>query len=225
MDITAFPNDIFLIIISYLSPSEIILNRCISKSFHAAFTESELCRHVLQQNYPRAREFRDVSDRDSIDWSNLCAKVASRYHYLKAGKPRSIQTLALGKSFVVPQWAKYYPIAKWAQHLHFEEKTAPFHYPDTLWTYDDDLLIFPSANLQKYVLYDLCNDEIGGIAYEPEGKITRRMSLKERVLLIEWCEQDEYHQLSDNRMVHRHFTSVYDVVRNPDTHKWCTIFR
>jgi hypothetical protein len=225
MDITTFPNDIFLIIISYLSPSDIILNRSISKSFHAAFTEPKLCRYVLQQHYPRVRELRHTGDGEPTNWSHILAKVTARYHYLQAGKPRSIQKLALGKSFVVPKWARYYPVAKWAQHLQFEEKTAPFHYPDTMWTYEDGLLVFPSAKLQKYVLYDLCTGFTGNITHETEGKIMRRMNLKDRVLIVEWCEGDAYHQLNENELVYRHFATAYDLVQDPRTQGWSTVFR
>jgi hypothetical protein len=186
MNITGLPNDIFLLIIAHLSPSEFILSRRISKSFYAAFTESDLNRHVLQQHYPRVRELKNaISNDDQIDWSQVFAKVAARYHHLKAGKPRGNEKLALGKSFVVPKSARYYPVATWQRHLQFEEKTTPFHYPDTLWTYDDGLLIYPSAELERYALYDLSAGLLSAIDFQSESKIVRRIRLKEKVLVAE----------------------------------------
>jgi hypothetical protein len=225
MNIAALPVDVFLLIAAHLSPADIVLNRRVSKGFYAAFTDSDVCRHVLLQHYPRAREVRNAAHDGSIDWSRVFSKVAARYHHLRAGKPRSVERLALGKSFVVPKWARYYPVSPWHQHLQFEEKAAPFHYPDPLWTYDEGILVFPSAEFQKYILYDLDNGSLAEFDFKPEGKIVRRIRLKEKVLIVEWCEQDAYHQLNENEVVYRHFATAYDLVRNVQAGKWDAIFR
>lgn len=76
MDIKTFPKDIFLIIASYLSPSDLILSRCISKAFQAAFTNPSLCYLALLQYYPRARELRGLSGDEDADWADTFSKVA-----------------------------------------------------------------------------------------------------------------------------------------------------
>jgi hypothetical protein len=225
MNITTLPNDIFLLIVAYLSPEDLILNRRVSKQFHSAFTESELCRHMLLQHYPRAREVRDTTRHSPAHWADIFAKVAGRYSHLKAGVPARIEKLPLGKSFVVPTWAKCYPVAPWNRHLQFEEKTAPFHYPDTLWAFEDGLLVFPSAEFQRYVLYDLSTGTFSDADFEPDRKIVRRIRLKERVLVIEWCESEPYHQLNENEMVFRHFATAYDVLEDGSTGQWKLQFR
>src|SRR5664279_4170512 len=155
MDITKLPNDIFLMIAAHLSPRDLILCRPINKNFHAAFTEAELNRKVLLQHYPRTRDIYSVDP--NVNWPQVFAKVAGRYHYLQAGQPRSISKLVLARSSVIPQWPRYYtlhyPVAPWERRIKFEEETAPFHYTDTLWTYEAGILLFPSAELGKYVLY------------------------------------------------------------------------
>jgi hypothetical protein len=225
MDITALPNDIFLLIVEYLLPLDLISNRRVSKAFYAAFTETELNRHVLLQHYPRVRELRKLKAGNEVNWSHLFAQVAARYFYLKAGKPRSVEKLALERSFVVPTWARHYPVATWQRHLQFEEKVAPFHYPDPLWTYDDGILIFPSAKADRYELYDVGNGKITGINFEPEGKIVRRIRLKERILVVEWCEQEPYHQLNENEMVYRHFATAYNICHDDKTGSWSLEFK
>jgi hypothetical protein len=225
MNITTLPNDIFLLIVAYLSPEDLILNRRVSKQFHSAFTESELCRHMLLQHYPRAREARDTTRHSPVHWADTFAKVAGRYSHLKAGVPARIEKLPLGKSFVVPTWAKCYPVAPWNRHLQFEEKTAPFHYPDTLWAYEDGLLVFPSAEFQRYVLYDLGTGTFSDADFDPDRKIVRRIRLKERVFVIEWCESEPYHQLNENEMVFRHFATAYDVLGDGSTGQWNLRFR
>jgi len=225
MDISLLPNDIFLLIVAHFSPKDLILSRRVSVRWHRAFTESDLNHHLLRQNYPRVRELRTIKNGgEAIDWAQIFATVASRYHFLKTGKPRSVEKLALGRSMIAPAWAKSYPINYWARHLQFEEKTAPFHYPDTLWTYEDGLLIFPSSKFQSYVLYDLSTNHVRSIDIESDNKVIRRIRLKSKVLVIEWCEQDAYHQLNENEMVYRHFTSAYDV-QEDKTGQWTVNFR
>ncbi|KAN0122516.1 hypothetical protein V8E51_000842 [Hyaloscypha variabilis] len=225
MSITALPNDIFLLIVAYLSPRELILSRRVCQKFHDAFMEFELNRHVLLRHYPRARELRNADQDVYVDWSCLFSKVAERYHHLKSGIPRSIEKLPLAKSFVVPQWSRNYGVAPWQRHLQFEEKEAPFHYPDTLWTYEEGLLIFPSADLRRYALYDLETGTISEVDFEPERKIVRRLRLHEKVLVVEWCEIEPYHQLNENEMVFRHFATAYDVVERESEGKWGIVFR
>jgi hypothetical protein len=113
----------------------------------------------------------------------------------------------------------------WQRHLQFEEKTAAFHYQDTLWTFDDGLLIFPSAKSQCYQLYDLGAGILNSIDLEPESKIVRRIRLKDRVLIVEWCEQEPYHQLNENEMVYRHFATAYDISQDIKTRNWSSTFR
>jgi len=223
MDLTELPNDIFLLIIDHLSPAELVLCRSISKRFFAAFTQSDLSRHALELHYPRARELRTAGHNPV--WSDIFANVAARYQNLRSGNPSHIEKLPIGKSFVVPKWARYYPVATWHQHLQFEEKTAPFHYPDPLWTYDEGLLIFPSSDLQAYGLYDLNSGKLGRIDIESEDKVVRRIRLKENVLVIEWCEPDAYHQLNENEIVYRHFATAYDIIFNLQTGNWDAVFR
>jgi len=139
-------------------------------------------------------------------------KVASRYHHLKAGKPRNIERLPLAKSFMLPAWCRVYGVSKWQRFLQFEEKTAPFEYPDSLWTYDDGLLIFPSSQLSTYALCDLNTGRLQPIEIHSVGKIVRRIRLKGRLLVVEWCEQDSYHQLNENEEVSRHFATAYDLI-------------
>jgi hypothetical protein len=113
----------------------------------------------------------------------------------------------------------------WQRHLQFEEKTAAFHYQDTLWTFDEGLLIFPSAKSQCYQLYDLGAGILNSIDLEPESKIVRRIRLKDRVLIVEWCEQEPYHQLNENEMVYRHFATAYDISQDIKTRNWSSTFR
>jgi hypothetical protein len=109
----------------------------------------------------------------SINWPNLLSTVAARYHYLGSGKPRSIEKHAL-RSLDISPWLHYKVIGLWHRFLHFKDKTAPFHYFDTLWTYGDGLL-----------LYDISAGAFYDIFFDITGKFVRRIRLSERVLIIE----------------------------------------
>lgn len=183
---------------------------------------------LVDADYPRARELHlngEVNSKSDLNWAHVFTKVATRYHYLTQGTPRAVETLPLAKSFILPGWCRNYPITPWQRHLRFEESTAPFHYPDTLWTYDEGLLILPSTKLQAYALYDLEAGTMVGIDIGSHAKVVRRISLKDKVLLVEWCEHQSYHQLNENETVYRHFATAFDVVQDRNSQAWNVVFR
>ena len=136
-----------------------------------------------------------------------------------------MEHLALAKSFILPEWCKNYPIAPWQRHLRFQGKNAPFHFPDTLWAYDEGLLIFPSTKLKQYALYDLELGTISKIDIDSNTKVVRRISLKGKVLVVEWSEQQSYHQLNENETVHRHFAAAYEITWNGSSKTWNLVCR
>lgn len=226
MDITTLPNDVFIIIVSFLGPQDCIRCRRVNRNFNRVFTDDtdySLCKYIVQRHYPRAREVRDAGQYS--DWAHILSKVAARYHFLRSGKPRSIEKLALASSLVLPAWARRYSVAPWQRILHFEDKSAPFHYPDTLWTYDNGILLFPSSTHQRYVLRDFNSSTTQAIPVNPLGKVIRRISLRNRLLILEWCEPEPYHQLNaEDERVHRHFATFYDILQD-DTGIWTARFR
>ena len=226
--ITELPNDIFLLIIAYLSPKDVVTSRQVSRAFYAVFTEADLNRQLLHQHYPRAREVRPCLHKQiphGVDWSGVFGRVSARYHHLLSGIPTQTERLLLCKSFVAPTWARYYPIAPWQRHLQFEDKIAHFHYPDTLWVYDEGILIFPSFQKQQYILYDLESRVFVPVDINSEIRIVRRIRLKEKVLIVEWCEQEPYHHLNESETVYRHFASAYDLIVDTDSRQWRVVFR
>lgn len=228
MRITDLPIDIFILIALHLSTEDSIVSRRVSKAFYATFTDSSLNRRLLLRHYPRARETRlinNANDQAEVDWALQYENAAARYHHLKTGAPSWIERLPLARSLVAPKWARHYPVAPWQRHLQFEDRSVPFHYPDTLWAYDDGILIIPSAQMQQYVLYDLERRSSFQIDIESETKIVRRIRLKEKLLIVEWCEEEPYHQLNENEMVYRHFASAYDITLDVMTGEWALEFR
>ncbi|PQE19953.1 F-box domain protein [Rutstroemia sp. NJR-2017a BVV2] len=217
MDISAFPTDIFFLVVSFLAPQDLILCRRVSQSWLKAFTESNLNRHLLKSLFPLSRESHGDEKDDENDWPSIFSAVAARYYCLRNGWARETHRFKLAKSLDEPAWSRNYPVAPWERYILSHNMRDSFHYEDTLWTYEDDLLVFPSAEKQSYVLLDLERQKWLFISFD---QIVRRIRLKDRVLVVEWCEADLYHQLDEDEMVHRHFATAYDLVFDSEAHQW-----
>ncbi|KAL1872112.1 hypothetical protein Daus18300_004481 [Diaporthe australafricana] len=167
----------------------------------------------------------------SSDWTATFAVVARRYYHLRTATPWSIEAIKLGSTEQGPS-RTFYPVAIWDRFLRLDDKTAPFHYRDPAWSYsqDDGLLVYHAAAREDtsshadqqtascpWRLLDL---ETGQEAVVPfpqgEDRIVRRVRLCDRVLVLEWCEREAYHQLNDREECHRHFVTAFDILRAGD---------
>lgn len=125
-DLTDLPSDVFLLIISHLSPQDSILCRRVSRAWRAAFATPDVSWHLMRWHFPRCREMREgVGNiiagsgpggsgyvglsasgapnlkgkqrqrwrQQTAQWAEVFPKVARRYHYLRAAKPRLIEKI------------------------------------------------------------------------------------------------------------------------------------
>ena len=79
--------------------------------------------------------------------------------------------------------------------------------------------------MKQYTLYDLDAGKMVVIDISSESKIVRRIRLKDKVLIVEWSEQQSYHQLNENETVYRHFATAYDVIWGQASETWNVVFR
>ncbi|KAJ0107932.1 f-box domain-containing protein [Diaporthe amygdali] len=162
-----------------------------------------------------------------LDWTATFANVARRYHHLRTATARSIDTIKLGSTEQGPS-RMFYPVAIWDRFLRLDDKTAPFHYRDPAWSYsqEDGLLVYHAASQEDdpnvdqqsascpWRLLDLETGQEVAVPFpQGEDRIVRRVRLSDRVLVLEWCEREAYHQLNDREECHRHFVTAFDVVR------------
>lgn len=164
----------------------------------------------------------------SPDWTVTFANVARRYHHLRTATSWTVEAIKLGSTEQGPS-RMFYPVAIWDRFLRLDDKTAPFHYPDPAWCYsqDDGLLVYHSAASEEtdgadpqkrtscpWRLLDLENGQEVVVPFtQGEDRIVRRVRLCNRVLILEWCEREAYHQLNDREECHRHFVTALDVLR------------
>ncbi|KAH8676345.1 hypothetical protein BX600DRAFT_200548 [Xylariales sp. PMI_506] len=212
-DLTDLPNDIFLIIISYLSPSDSIICRRVSRAWNIVFTLDEVSRKLLRWHFPRCREIREANSSlgRQPEPSTVFAKVAQRYHHLRAPRPRLTEKI---RTIQEPDGKRLHQsVEPWSRFLHFNDNTATFSYRDPTWCFEDGLLVYRDALEGRYLAYDLETRHRYAVPFAAEDKIVRRVRLARGVLIIEWCEREPYHQLNEREAVHRHFATAFDVVR------------
>ncbi|KAK4168507.1 hypothetical protein QBC43DRAFT_100871 [Cladorrhinum sp. PSN259] len=181
-----------------------------------------------------------VTQESRTPWSGTFADVAQRYGNLNQAKYRTIEKLEMaandrehGSAF------SFWGVAPWNRFLRLNEKTSNFHYSDPQWWYseEDGVLVYPAAvrvqqsgvtpfgecNGYVYHLVDLCSGKQTPVPFDVRSKHIRRVRLAKGVLLFEWAEANPYHQLNDREVVHRHFVTVFDVIRTKTN--WNAVFR
>ncbi|OTA52803.1 hypothetical protein K449DRAFT_390652 [Hypoxylon sp. EC38] len=213
-DLTDLPNDLFLLIISYLSPRDCVLSRCVSRSWLAAFTNPDTSWNLMRWHFSRSREMRRAAEElgPAPDGARIFAKVARRYHYLRAAQPRLVEKVDVVQE-VVGFKGSFRGVTPWNRWLRWNDNEAAFQYREPTWCFDDGLLVYQEAVSERYVAYDLETRIRFEVPFDASDKKVRRLRLTSGVLVIEWCEREPYHQLNDREMVHRHFATAFDVRR------------
>jgi hypothetical protein len=212
-DLIDLPNDLFLLVVSYLSSEDSIVCRRVSRGWFATFTADDVSWNLARWHFPRAKEMRAAlaaASPERPDWTAVFAKVARRYHYLRAARPRLVEKIDVVQES--KQKHLHRGVEPWNRVLRFNESTATFQYRDPTWCLDDGLLIYQDAD-GRYVAYDLETRYRLNVPFDVSDKTVRRLRLACGVLVIEWCEREAYHQLNDRETVHRHFATAFDVQR------------
>ncbi|KAI9720070.1 MAG: hypothetical protein M1812_003197 [Candelaria pacifica] len=242
MDFTSLPNDIFLIVTQYLSPRDVVRCRVASRSWYQAFTDPFFIQGILKQEFPNAREVRQLQSAgsfqiqsqvangdESLNWVRTFDLVAARYHALQTATPQSIGKLELYSTPNDSRRARVYGVKHWQRQLEYGRSYYRFHDSEPLWTYEDGLIIFPERGTCDLVLFDLTIQQSFKVPFDVSEKIIRRVRLQKKLLVIEWAEFSAFHKLNETDHVHRHFASLFDirrhVSRGDGTSSWQLLFR
>ncbi|KAI1400361.1 hypothetical protein F4819DRAFT_372294 [Hypoxylon fuscum] len=214
-DLTDLPNDLFLLISSYLSPQDSVLCRRVSRAWFEAFTNADASWNFMRWHFARSREMRRAAEElgEKPDWARIFAKVARRYYYLRSAKPRLTEKVDVIQEIAGNKGGPFRGVAPWSRWLQWNDHVATFQHRDPTWCMDDGLLVYQEAISERYVAYDLETRLRFSIPFDGEDKTVRRLRLTCGVLIIEWCEREPYHQLNDRETVHRHFATAFDVRR------------
>lgn len=219
-DLAFLPRDIFWLIVCYLAPGDLVRCRRVSQSWREAFNNPAILLPLLKRHFPWTSEVKNIqsssADPDEHEIRRVFDQVAARYDYLQRGKPRSTQKYRLCDDFGSAGDREWFQVQPWESHASQMRHTVDRQFSEALWTYDDGLLVFPSADHQCLVLMDLATDRQFMVPLIIRGKVIRRVRLQKRLLVVEWAEPKAFHWLNDSDGVHRHFASSFEVSSNPD---------
>ncbi|KAI5865045.1 hypothetical protein GGS23DRAFT_557449 [Durotheca rogersii] len=172
-------------------------------------------------------------DRRQPDWARIFAVVACRYYHLRSARPRLVEKIDVLREASETARAtesgpgpgsgcRFRGVSPWNRWLRWNDSTAVFQHRDPTWCADDGLLIYaevrsspssPDDGGGRYIAYDLETRRRTVVPFDTADKTVRRLRLACGVLIIEWCEREPYHRLNSQEMVHRHFSTAFDIVR------------
>ncbi|KAL5338543.1 hypothetical protein BJX70DRAFT_388462 [Aspergillus crustosus] len=221
LDLPLLPRELFWMVLDDLSPRDIVRCRRVSRLWNDAFGEPANLIPLLKKLFPLAKEVRElyaespfesIPDlKDSSYWRSLFDRIASRYDHLGRGKPRSIQRHKLCEEFGIAGEREWFQVQPWDIHASHLMQKVDLPFSESFWSYDDGLLVYPSADHTCIVLMDLETDRKFMVPFIITGKVIRRTRLQRQVLVVEWAEPKAFHWLNDSDGVHRHFASSFDV--------------
>ncbi|KAJ5084869.1 hypothetical protein NUU61_009448 [Penicillium alfredii] len=223
------PRDIFWMILGYLAPRDLVRCRRVSRCWNEAFGNPVILLPLVKKLFPWTKEVRDLQNgrsgvEDTRHGRRVFDQVASRYDHLERGKPRSIQKYRLCDDFGTSGDREWFQVQPWESHASHLRQIVDRQFSEALWSVEDGLLVYPSADDQCLVLMDLENDRRFMVPFTIRGKVVRRVRLQDRLLVVEWAEPKAFHWLNDSDGVHRHFASSFEVTRNAN-HGWSIIPR
>lgn len=217
------PRDVFWIILKYLEPIDIIRCRRVSRQWREAFSDPANLAPLMRIFFPCAKESRELFSRRLISddgvgrlWRSVFDQLSCRYHHLALGKPRSVKKYILCDDFGITGEREWFPVQPWENHASHLIQRVDFPLAETFWTYEDGLIVYPSADHHCLVLMDLETDQKVMVPFLVTGKVVRRVRLQHGVLVVEWAEPKAFHWLNDSDGVHRHFATSFDITRRAD---------
>ncbi|KAL4758866.1 F-box protein [Aspergillus foveolatus] len=231
LDLPLLPHELFCMVLDYLDSSEIIRCRRVSRLWNEAFRDPAILIPLLKKLFPLAKEVRELYGRhglledskNSEYWRLLFDRITSRYDHLTRGKPRSIQRLRLCEEFSISGEREWFQVQPWDIHASHLMQRVDLPFSESFWSYDEGLLVYPSADHACLVLMDLDSGRESMVPFIIRGKVIRRVRLQRQVLVVEWAEPKAFHWLNDSDGVHRHFASSFDVRK--ESSRWSITFR
>lgn len=214
------PRDLFWIVVGYLAPADLVRCRRVSRAWNEAFGNPDILIPLLKTHFSWTQEAKDFqsgsSETEDCNVRQLFDQVASRYHYLERGEPRSVQKYRLCDDNGSSGEREWFQVQPWERHASQIDERLDYKFPEAMWTHEEGLLVYPSAVHQCLVLMDLSNDRHFMVPFIIRGKVVRRVRLQKRLLVVEWAEPKAFHWLNESEGVHRHFASSFDVAKSAD---------
>lgn len=231
LDLPLLPRELFWMILDSLAPRDVICCRRVSRLWNDAFRDPANLIPLLKKLFPHASEVRELCanpapqavSSDTDCWRSLFDRVALRYDCLSRGEPNSVQRHKLCEEFGISGEREWFQVQPWDNHASHLLQRVDLPFSESFWTYEDGLVVYPSADHTCLVLMDLESDQKFMVPFIITGKVIRRTRLQKRLLVVEWAEPKAFHWLNDSDGVHRHFASSFDISKTSSG--WSVVFR
>ncbi|KAI1826495.1 hypothetical protein F4861DRAFT_85778 [Xylaria intraflava] len=218
-DLADLPYDIFLSIVAYLSPSETLLCRRVSRAWSVAFRGDHVSWSFMRWHFPRTREMKRAAQAQSpAAWSHAWHNVISRHHRLANAEAKMIEKISLAPIGKQDHWFR--EVEPWDRRLEFGDGTnntpisvAIFQYGNPDWCLDDGLLIYREGGSNSYIAYDLEMGRRFPVPFRVADKTIRRLRLAQNILIFEWCKRTPSPLVNNRHVFSSHFVTVFDVPR------------
>jgi hypothetical protein len=223
-DIAYLPQELFQMLVGYLEPVDIVRCRRVSRTWYEAFGNPTSLIPITKERFPLAKEVcelyqtaasacgEEYSEKRLRQWRAVFDKVSERYYRLASGRPRSIQKFNIqGNNNHGKGGYRTFSVSPWETHSsHFGDNIDMF-FDQALWTYEEGLAVFPNGDEDCLTLLDLETQHTFMVPFVTTEKVIRRLRLHDRLLVIEWAENEPFHWLNERDSVHRHYATSFDV--------------
>lgn len=227
-DVPYLPLELFQMIISYLEPVDIVRCRRVSRYWYEAFANPTNLIRVTKKRFPLAKEVRELcqtgaalagdeeySEKTLRIWRNTFDEVSERYYRLACGRPRSIQKFNLqGHNKDGKSGYRTFGVAPWETHSSSLGGNIDMFFDQAFWTYEEGLVVFPSEDEGCLTLLDLETQLTFMVPFVTAEKVIRRLRLQDRLLVVEWAENEPFHWLNEIDSVHRHYATSFDITQD-----------
>lgn len=227
-------------VLGHLKHRDVINCRRVSRYWNEAFRDPANLQFLLREWFPLSKEARElamhnhgegpsdnghITDNNDDYWRQKFDRVVCTYDHLTHGKPKSVQKHGLCDDFGASGEREWFPVQPWDSHASHLMQRVDCIFLETFWTYEDGVVVYPSADHRCLVLMDMESDRKFMVPFIITGKVVRRVRLQKRVLIVEWAEPKAFHWLNDSDGVHRHFASSFDVEKDSSSGGWSVTFR
>ncbi|KAJ5718933.1 uncharacterized protein N7483_010015 [Penicillium malachiteum] len=220
-DLTLLPQDVFWLILDYLTPEDIIRCRRVSLLWNAAFGDPPLLARMLKIHFPWTDEAQSLQLAGALkltlhDARRLHDKVAARYHRLRKGNPLSVRKLPMCNEIGDSGQHTWLRVPPWTFHASHLSNRIQRGFPEAMWSHEDGLLVYPNKQHHFVSMMDVKKNQLYLVPFVMGGKVVRRIRLHLQLLVIEWAQESTLYRPDHRGRVHGHFASSYDIIRKYD---------
>jgi hypothetical protein len=223
-DLPYLPQELFQMIVHDIEPVDFVRCRRVNSAWYRAFTSPISLAYILKSSYPLAKEVRElfqtgtpnalqtIHDLSQGKQRVLFDRVVQRYYRLARGMPRSVHKFYLQQAETAEYGRRFCAVPPWDSHASHPGGKIDMLFDHAFWTYEDGLVVFPDEHERSLVLLDLETQLTFMVPFVSANKIIRRIRLQDKLLVIEWAEDEPIDSLGLPSL-HRYYATSFEINR------------